>query len=446
MAFRMAHRVLVMVGVATLVLATSYVVGGPAATVRPVGNLPALCEKAKSEYRELTQSDVERAKTALAEAMERLTTRLAADGANGLAWRKFLELDAVAAQLQTVDPDRAVLGRALVRCNSGHDGLELVWFLDFQRALHNYLATRGAADNNPAIRAAFERKLDALSKRLASYAARPTTEDALEITETVRWLESAHQAPELVRAILHDYVRPNLIGEISATVFGSGLAGPVDDASDVRDCILKTDIHGTARTVGKTSVELSPSCGFGVFDLLFAGVTTSENVGYNGPVTIYSTSTTQMTARKRLWIDVDGLSSYPAESQAVTDVNLEDIQSKNGSAMIERLAWKKAEKQHCEAESIASNHAEARLNERIDQQADETIERANRAYVEKFQRPFTERKLFPQMVRFDTTQRAISLTALQAGDGKLAAVGDAPAVVEGAEMSLRIHESMINNL
>ncbi|MEN6405609.1 MAG: hypothetical protein ABFC77_03970 [Thermoguttaceae bacterium] len=420
--------------------------GESVATNPSAKDLPALCQKAKSQYHPLTQSDVDQAKTALTAALERLTTRLEADGANGQAWRKFLDLDALAAQLQTARPDRAVVGRTLVRCNSGHDGLDLVWFVDFQRALHNYLATCGAVDNNPAIRAAFEQKLDALSARLKSYAVRPTTEGALEITETVRWLASAHQAPELVRAILRGYVHPNLIGEMSAAVFGSGIAGPVDDTSDVRDCILKTDIHGTARTVGKTSVALSPSGEFGVFDTLFAGVTTSENVGYNGPVTIYSTSTTQMTARKRLWVDANGLSSHPAESCAATDVNIQDIQSKNGNAMIERLAWKKAGKQQSEAESIASSHAESRLNDRIDQQADEMIERANRSYVEKFQQPFTERKLFPQMVHFSTTERAISLTALQAGDGKLAAVGEAPAVAPGAEMSLRVHESMINNL
>ena len=53
-------------------------------------------------------------------------------------------------------------------------------------------------------------------------------------------------------------------------------------------------------------------------------------------------------------------------------------------------------RQQSEAEYIASSHAEQRLNERVDQQAAEMVDRANQQYVEKFQRPFSERKLFPQ--------------------------------------------------
>jgi hypothetical protein len=317
--------------------------------------------------------------------------------------------------------------------------------MQLQRTLHNYLAMLGAIDN-PKIRTGFEEKLDKLAVSLEAYAAQPTTEDALVIGESVRWLENAHQAPALVRAILHYYVQPNLLGEMSADVIGAGIVGPVDDTTAVRDCILGTDIYGTAHTVGQTRIELSPDANLGVLDTLFVGTTTSDNVGYHGPVTIHSAATTNLSARKRLWIDVDGLSSYPGASLAVTDINVCDIQSNKDRAMIERMAWKRAAKQQGEAECIASSHAEAKLNQRIDQQAAESLDRANQAYVDKFQRPFTERKLFPQMVRFSTTDLAISLVALQAGEGKLAAPSVPPPVAEGADVSLRFHESMINNL
>ena len=87
-----------------------------------------------------------------------------------------------------------------------------------------------------------------------------------------------------------------------------------------------------------------------------------------------------------------------------------------------------------------------RLNERIDDQAAEPLEKANKQYVEKYQRPFTERKLFPELLRFSTTERRFAWSALQAGGGKLAAPGLPPPVVEGADMTLRLHESAINNL
>jgi len=408
-------------------------------------DLPGLCPAAKKQFHPLTEKDVRQARLVVLESIESLEARLAIDVLNGEAWAKSLDLAALNEQLRAANPDKAILGRIHGRFNSGHEGLELVWFLDLQRALHNYLATSGAVDN-PKIGDAFRQQIDKLAVALKSYAECPTTDDALTISEAVRWLASAHQAPELVEAIAARYVHPNLYGEMSEAVLGAGVAGPVDDASDVRDCILGTDIYGTAHTVGQTTVALLPDANFGVFDTLFRGTTQSDNVGYNGPVTIFSASNTSLAARKRIWIGVEGIASYPGLSQAETQISICDIRSRKGRAFVERIAWKKAAKQQGAAEYIASRHAEDRLNQRIDQQAAEALDRANRAYVEKFRQPFSERKLFPQLVQFSTNQRAIALVALQAGEGKLAAPGQPPAVVEGADVSLRIHESLVNNL
>jgi hypothetical protein len=432
--------------VAFVATAASVVRGGQPAGVPAAKELPAACRKAKSEFHPLGQADVTQAKSVLLAALDKLDKRLKLDGSNGEAWRKYLEVAALREQLQRRQgPDKARLAKIRARFNSGHDGLDLVWFLDTERALQNYLATMGAV-GNAEIRADFEQRLDKLAASLEAYAAKPTTENALVIGESLRWLQRAQQVPELVRAVEANFVRPNVLGQISPVVLGAGIAEHVDETMPVRDCILGTDIYGTAHVFGQTSVELAPNADMGVFDTLFFGKTLSDNVGYHGPVTIYSTAKTDMAARKRLWVTADGLSSYPSDSNAVTAVQINDIRSNRGRGMIERMAWKRAGKQQGTAESIASRHAEQRLNERIDRQGDEALERANRSYVEKYQRPFTERKLFPQDIRFSTTQQAVCLVALQAGGDKLGAPNDPPSVTEGAEMSLCLHESAVNNL
>ena len=405
-----------------------------------------MCRKAKSEFRPLSREDVDQAKAVLVEAVNTLDQRLVQAGPNGENWRKYIEMATLQDQLRRPqEPDKAVLARIRSRYIAGYDGLDLVWFLDVQRTLQNYLAMTYAVDN-PQVRTDFEQRLDRLAGSLERYAAKPNTDDALVISESVRWLDDARQAPALVQAIEHHFVRPNLWAEASVEIVGAGIAESVDDTMPVRDCILGTDIRGTAHTVGAIHTELSPHPGLGVLDAIFFGSTTSNNVGYNGPVTIYSTGTTGLAARKRIWIDANGLSSYPATANAETHVDIHDIQSHKDRQIVERMAWKRACKQLGEAECIASRHAEQRLNERIDERAAEPLEKANQTYVDKFQRPFTERKLFPQEVRFSSTERAISILALQSGGGKLAAPGEPPSVIEGADMSLRIHESMINNL
>jgi hypothetical protein len=413
----------------------------------PLKELPEACRRAKAEFRPLTQADVEQAKNVLIEALDRLDQRLAQADGNGAVWGKYLELKTLRDQLgQAKGPDKEVLGNTLNRrFNSGHEGLELVWFLDTQKALQSYLAMTNAVGNAD-IRAEFERRLDKLAANLEAFEAKPTTENTLVISESIRWLEAARQTPALVAAIQQRFVQPNLLGEVSPAVLGAGIVEAVDDTTAIRDCILGTDIYGTAHTVGQTIIELPTDPNLGVIDTLFSGTTTSENVGYHGPVTIHSNATTTLSARKRLWINSGGLSSYSSASTATTEVQICDIQSNKDRAMIERMAWKRADKQKSDAEYIASRHAEERLNERIDQQAAKSLDRANQAYVDKFHRPFTERKLFPQELRFSTTERGISVLGVQAGEGKLAAPAAPPPVVEGAEMSLRIHESMINNL
>jgi hypothetical protein len=110
------------------------------------------------------------------------------------------------------------------------------------------------------------------------------------------------------------------------------------------------------------------------------------------------------------------------------------------------MAWKRAGKQQSQAECIASSHAEQRLNERIDQQAAEPLDRANQQYLEKYRKPFGDRNLLPQLLRFSTTERALGVLGLQAGGGKVGAPNAPPPVVEGADMKLQLHESAINNL
>ena len=61
--------------------------------------------------------------------------------------------------------------------------------------------------------------------------------------------------------------------------------------------------------------------------------------------------------------------------------------------MIERIAWKRACQQKGEAECIAARHAEQRFNQRMDQQADQSIALANEQTVEKFRKPLIDRGL-----------------------------------------------------
>ena len=179
-----------------------------------------------------------------------------------------------------------------------------------------------------------------------------------------------------------------------------GVGGPIDDVAPIDDVILGTVIHGTGHTVGQTKAVLTPNPAFATFDALLDAVNYSNNVGRNGPVCIYSTGLTCLGANKRFWLDESGLHAHPAQAAAQTHSTINNIVSIKGRKFVEKIAWRRAGKQLCEAEAIAGQHAAARLGARVDAQADPLIQKANEQFEAKGRKPLDERRAFPRGLSF----------------------------------------------
>jgi len=412
---------------------------------RSSDDLPAMCRTAKTAFRPPTTADLQSVKVELGEAAARLDRRLSADGQNGEDWRKYLLWSEMQKELAGQQPDTAVLSKVYAKYLAGHEGLGLVWLLEVRHALQHYLEI-AAAIENPKIKAEYEQLMDGLAHRLETYAAKSSPDDALVIGDALRWLEDLNEAPQVVTAVRERFVHPNGFFEVSADVVNRGIADRVDDTRQVRDCILDTDIYATAHTTGQTSVQLVSSEHCGVVDTILLGVTNSQNVGYHGPVEIFSCATTRFSACKRLWVDAEGLYSAPAVSNAVNEATITDIRSLKGRRLLEKMAWKRAGKKQGQAEWIAARHAEYRVNEQMDQQAGEMLGRANQSFQTKFRKPLLQHKLFPQQLVFSTTQPALQALSLAADCSQLGAPTAPPELTGQRDLAVRIHESMVNNV
>jgi hypothetical protein len=403
-----------------------------------------IARAAKSQVRPLTKSDLQQARAELVAAAERLDQRLGRDGAKGKQWRDYMHLDQFKDQLrQPNELDAQSLVKIYAKFNSGYNGLELVWFADVREALRHYLEVASGVDN-PGVKAAYEQRLDGLADQLQKYLSQPTPELATDISESVAWLASAGQAPALVEAIRTRFGQPNFYGQVGGAVVGAGVAGPVDETEPIQDCILGTAVQGIGRTLGQTTVSLVPDPCNGAFDTFLEGTNHSNNVGRNGPVCIYSRGETKICATKRIWINADGRHAYPAVTSARNRAIIYDIEAQR--QIIERIGWRRSEKQLPEAQAIASRHAEQRVNYRVDQQAAPAIEQANSNYATKVRIPLTDRKAFPRQVCFSTTPSFIQMLGLQAGPNQLAAASVPPPLTETVDIGVRTHETMINNM
>jgi hypothetical protein len=426
----------------------------PAVTNIAVGDQPAAakqesldgiiasCQAAKSQFHPLTKEDLKSVKTELTEALAKLDAKLQSAGENGRQWREFLLWDTLQKELQKDEfPNLDNLNKVYDRYNSGNEGLRLVWFVDVQSALSRLSALTNAV-NIPQMKDYYERTMDKLAGQLQAYAAKPSTENAVAISDSLTWLKNARQAPEIITAVERNFGYPNLYGEASAEFVQAAVGEPIDENTPICDNILGTSLSGTGHTVGQTTAELIPDANMGIIDTMLFATTYSTTVGSHGPVCIYTNGTTCIGACKRLWINQYGFCSYPAVSNAVTQTCINDIQAQR--KIVERIAWKRAGQQKAEAECIASQHAQLRVNKRVDDQAAETLDKAQQNFTNKFRNPLVDHKLFPEQLQFSTDPQALRVVSMEVGNSLLAAPTPPPSAIS-ADMVLRVHESLINN-
>ncbi len=403
-----------------------------------------MCQAAKQQFRPLTAEDLAQAKAELATAVKVLGRKLNVYGATGTTWKRYLNWDAFTAQVRpNVEPDPKILHTVLRRLEAGHDGLDLIWFVDTRNALRQYRAVAGAIGNDD-LKANYDQLLDMLAEQLKAFNANPNPDNAQRIGDALGQLHLLEQAPELIAAVHRRYSHPNAFLQVSSNVIEAAVEQPVDEETPVYDTILGTRITGQGHTFGSTVADLVPDPNQGVLDILFNGTTRSNNVGRNGPATVRSIATTQVAARKRLWMDYTGLHAFPTGSRAVVSTQITSIYA--GGGIAQRVARNQVAQQKSQAEQISAQHAEQRTDRRMDEEVGKMVAQANQQYEEKVRRPLVNRGLFPQQFMFTTTQDAISLLALRAAPDQLAAATRAPTVPKGTDLSTRIHESMINNM
>jgi len=418
----------------------------PASVADDSQTAPANQPKAVTGFIPLGPSQVAQAKERLCRAADALAARLAVDGENGRNWAKYLKLDSLRSELaKAAAPDLKKLDDIYTRFSRDYDGLELVWFVDLKLALGRYLNVTRAIDN-PEIEKAYKDLTEkTLPSQLEIYKNEPSPAVADDIGYALGWLSDFCQAEDLVSRTREQFARPNLFINVSDDYVAAAMGGPVDETAPITDVILGTCIQGTGKTKGRVTIELVPCDDKAIINTVLAGTTESNNTGYNGPVCIFTTGLTTFEGRNQLIATADGIQTLPATSQATTSSTINSICTQRGGALVQRMAWRRAYQQKCTADAIAAQHAQWRINRRMDNQAAEAAGDANKRYEEKLRGPLAERNAFAEQLVCSTTKSEILIRALRAAYNQLAASSDPPELAEPADVAMRVHQSAINN-
>lgn len=388
--------------------------------------------------------EVAAAKRELAVAVGELEAWLRRSGAATAAgWKRYLGWDDLVAIVGKDEPPQAAsLQRLMRKLTANHNGLERRQFVRARDALQNF-ADLATASADPKTAEETVAELDQLNQHLGAYEANPASGDeALAIGRSLNRLAETRQAARMRDEVLRKFGQPNLYASASGRLAAVGMQQNVDQLTGVRDNILGTDIHGTARMTGRTTLALIENPRAATFNILLGGSAASRSIGYNGPVTIHATGLTSIAGSKQLQMTADGLLGYRAAASCRTNSHIHDICAKCG--LIEKVAWKRAGKQKGEAEAIASSHAAARVAAQMDREAAGMIAEQNERYIEKFRKPLLRRNAFPEDLRFSSTRDRVLVRMLQAGVA-LAAPAAPPEHDATHDVAVRVHESLATN-
>ena len=225
----------------------------------------------------------------------------------------------------------------------------------------------------------------------------------------------------------------------------------------IDDVILGTSIHGTGRTVGQTRAALGAdpdtAAKFATFNAVLNAVNSSNNIGRNGPVCIYTTGQTTLAAWKRFWIDETGVHVLPAVAcprparRSTTSVLSKDAKLSRISPGGAR-ASKRRRLRPLPDSTPGSASARGSMPRPIRWSPKPTSDSET-----KVRTPLENWRAFPRSLKFFTQPWALAIEGQTVTKAQLAAPNAPPQLACQADsssaesiISVCIHESEINNV
>ena len=404
--------------------------------------LPSLLRAAKSDFKPIDPAQLGKTRQQLETNLTKLDQFLRAAGKNKAeGWNRYLTRDELQTELESEkEPDFKVLERVQSRLEGKHAGLQLPAFVGVRRSLRAYGET--LVRSRKQFQAQFEATLDRLADALEVYEVEPTHDNATKVAMRLGMLQRSNQVPDLVKAIQHYYVRPNMYVQFSAALVNLGFEETLEKTSPFAERSARKSVSGQATTSGQTSSILVPNADSGEVRIVFSGSVMAKSRTVSGPATVLGTGETKIDAYKQVFLNDGGFRTAAAITRCVTNNTIENIL---GSPSVVNQALPRARASLPRSETRTARRTEKRISQRLDDQINEGVEEVNRRYTQLYQRPLMRRDDNPAQLYFRSDDHYLFARTAQAGDFQLAANDRPPELSRDHDLALRMHQSFLNN-
>jgi hypothetical protein len=366
---------------------------------------------------------------------------------SGADWRDYLDWPALQAQAASgAAADPAALRKLVDLLSATETGLDMPDFVRVRKAVNRYAEAADAARGTGADR--FAQRLQSLSTALRKAAETGSADDLSSVASTLERLAMAEQAPGLVHAVRSSFGRPNMLFAVHENLFAEAVNRPIDQVMPINENVLGTRVRGTGHTTGMVRLDFVPAHDRAVFDLVLAARALSHTRGSQGPVTVSTQGTTDLMARRRIFLTEHSVSASPVEASADTHTAVTGIgvNKRFGKNLIRRIATKKIAETKPKAEAIAEGRARDRLRQQFTEQTEPALAQFREQFQSRVRGPLEARGLYPEMLHLNTSDSELMVTARKSLANQLAAASLPPTLGSGNLLAARVHESAVNNM
>lgn len=402
---------------------------------------------ASSSAPPIDAATIERARLELVDSAKALNAMLgSANAATQQGWKTFLRWSDLESQMTTSSPNWKALEGVGAQFFNGHRGLEYPEFVRVRESIRKYLYL-GTMGENGKGQKSIKANMQALSQALEKYNQNPSTKAAGDVATLLDWLTQLERVPDLAKQIRAAHAMPNIKIRVAEGLLQRRFSRDVETPMTVNEMILGTHVRGNAVTTGNVTTDIVPNDKVARIDIVFRGATRTRSVGRQSPVTVRSTSSTVLEARKSLYVYPSKVTANPSKATGKTSTTIHSITPDNklGRRFIGKIAWSRANQQKPQTEAIASRRAERRLERQIDEESQELLTRAQQALREQLRGPINRRGLIPEKIQTRSTDTHVIASFTQANKAQFGATTAPPMFCPHDDVVAQIHESAINN-
>ncbi|QDS89460.1 hypothetical protein EC9_36600 [Rosistilla ulvae] len=387
------------------------------------------------------------------------------DRANAAAWLGYLKMDELSEAIgelgernqpaKSRDETRKlmmalaqldkVLGDMRLRLTINYPGLERAQIPQLRTAVRQLDAMLRHRDPERSIEYVRAQMVD-VSKALRDSDETTQAEAFYQLDELTRLLIETRQAAALVADIRARFHHPNLRVGVGSGLISRIASRPFSEPTAINECLLGTFIRGRATLSGTVTTRLLPSEGVAKIQLILQGQLSSQNRGYRKPVTVDAIGYGHVTATKVLNLDDAGIRSEPAIATAELSSTIQRVN--HPLKIVRRIAMKKANEKKGASNAEGSRRLERRVAKNFDRQSDEGAPMGDGKSTPPRDLVAVLGRLGVQEPprTWSSESRYLLATLRQKSEQDLAAAVPPPWISGSHDLSIQIHESLINNV